>query len=407
MREWATSRFTGIFTAFDRLYPEPHDPAIAMYAGTLGMRGPQRRAFVIGGAGWDEASARGACIGEALERFEAWLDPRDLVIEASYARWPLEEPAIAPGAFALFTPEQHASEGFPFEPFEESTKTRWVAFRGVADGEPAWVPDAFAGLFAAPGEGHGVAPKISTGLAAGRAGDPVVLRALQEVIERDALVRAWWGELPLEAIDPERVFAELGQEIAARALRPHLRYRFYRVRTPHAAHAILATTEGEEQGGWVLSTGSAVRETRRAALEKALLEALQGRHYVRHQRAIGATCAGEHPADFAEHVLYYTLHPDRLARTVLARPTAAEDPVERERTEGLAALLERLDRPARFRLMTPRTLRDPAPEIVIARVVVPGLVPLHADHRLAHLGAPFWRERPLAEWLAHPPHPFA
>ena len=38
------------------------------------------------------------------------------------------------------------------------------------------------------------------------AANPVVLRGLQEVIERDALVGAWWGRYPLEEHDSERVF---------------------------------------------------------------------------------------------------------------------------------------------------------------------------------------------------------
>ncbi len=41
--------------------------------------------------------------------------------------------------------------------------------------------------------GHRFSPGYSTGLACGRAGDPLVLRGLQEVIERDAVIGAWFG----------------------------------------------------------------------------------------------------------------------------------------------------------------------------------------------------------------------
>ena len=40
-------------------------------------------------------------------------------------------------------------------------------------------------------------PSTSTGLGCGRLGQPVLLRGLQEVIERDALMGAWWGRYPL------------------------------------------------------------------------------------------------------------------------------------------------------------------------------------------------------------------
>ncbi|MBX3275195.1 MAG: YcaO-like family protein [Sandaracinaceae bacterium] len=409
MTAWVASPYTGLFTAFDRLDAEPHDPAIVMYAGTLARRGAHAAATLVGGAGWRASDARAACVGEAIERCEGWLRAADGAIEATYAAWPRDEPAIAPSAFALFSEPQYARDGFPFARLTERTCTRWVALRDAIDGSPAWVPDAFVALAAAPGEGHGVAPLISTGLAAGVAGThPVVLRGVQEVIERDALVRAWWGELALEALDPDEAFAQLGAPIARRARRPHLAFRFLRIATPFAAHATLVTVSGEEPEGFVLGTGAAVRETRAESLEKALLEALQGRAYVRHQRArVEPELADRLPRDFSEHVLYYTLRPERLADTVLGRPCAAEDRAERARVEGLDALAERLPARPLFRLMTPPFAARLAPDLAVVKVVVPGLVPLHAHHLLAHLGAPFWRDRDLAAWLAHPPHPFA
>ena len=405
---WATSRYTGLFRAFDRIRAEPHDPAIEMYAATLGLRGPQQSPLIVGGAGWDVEDARLACLGEALERFECWLRPADDRVVTSHAAWPLDEPALAPDAFVLFSEEQYASGDLPFEPFDRHCETAWVAFREIASGEPVWVPDAFASLYPGPGEGHGITPKISTGLAAGPLEHPVVLRGLQEVLERDALVRAWWGEYALEEIDPEDAFQRLGEAARDAARRPHLTYRFFRVATPFAAHATLVTTMGEEREGAVFSTGSACRETRDASLNKALLEALQGRHYVRHQRArASGTDIDAQPADFAQHVLHYTLRPERLEATVFARTPLPEDPDERRRVEPLARLLERLPHPPLFRLLTPPSVSHHAPGLVVVRVIAPGLVPLHADHRFAHLDVPFWRTRPLSEWDAHPPHPFA
>ena len=52
-----------------------------------------------------------------------------------------------------------------------------------------------------------------------------------------------------------------------------------------------------------------------------------------------------------------------------------------------------------------RTLGCSYPTAIL-RVLVPGLQPLHADHRVPFLGGPLWRPRGLAEWAAIPPHPF-
>jgi len=115
------------------------------------------------------------------------------------------------------------------------------------------------------------------------------------------------------------------------------------------------------------------------------------------------------PTTFLQHALFYALHPERLAATVLecAGPPVSEP--KAERTERLAELLANLgpERPVLFRNLTPPGLAAHFPEWVVWRVVIPGLQPLHGDHRLPFLGGPLWRPRRVAEWAGVPPHPFA
>jgi hypothetical protein len=58
-----------------------------------------------------------------------------------------------------------------------------------------------------------------------------------------------------------------------------------------------------------------------------------------------------------------------------------------------------------FRSMTPPALATEGLGWHVLRVVVPGLQPLHGDHRLPHLGGPLWAPRGLADWNEMPPHP--
>ncbi len=95
---WLSGRYTGIFTAFDRVEPLAHDPAIFLYAGTIARRGPQREALVVGGAGFSEEGARLACLGEAIERFQSYPEPWEEGITSSYDAWPLSEPAVPPSS---------------------------------------------------------------------------------------------------------------------------------------------------------------------------------------------------------------------------------------------------------------------------------------------------------------------
>src|SRR5262249_46204120 len=244
-------------------------------------------------------------------------------------------------------------------------------------------------------------------LSCGRSSASVLLRGLQEVIERDAVLGAWWSRYPLEEWEEAEVFALLRPDAARRVRRPNLRYRFYRVDSPFADHVTVVTVAGEDREGYCFSAGSACRETRAAAWEKALLEAIHGRYYVRHLKSRRADQPLKEPSDFAEHALYYSLHLDRIRETVLHRPTATASG-KSVASEGLAALIERLgpQRPVLFRLMTPPSVVAEEPDWCVLKVLVPGLQPLHGHHRFAHLGGPLWTPRGLAEYTHVPPHPF-
>lgn len=382
-----SSPFTGLFTAAGPAPPETGDPDVRLWSAALMPRALRRVAIDVGGAGWTEADARAAAEGEGLERFEALPLRTDGLIDAAVDRWPLDEPPVVD--WVLFHPDQYARPGFPFRPLERSTACRWAAFRRAGSGEPAWVPEDVAFLFPSA---HRLCPGLSTGLACAATADRALLRGAQEVVERDAVLGAWWGLYPLEAWDLEPPL---------RLRRPHLRYRFFRAATPYSAHAAIVTVEGDG----LFAAGSAVRETRAASWEKASLEAVHALAFARHVRRTRSAEDLDALRDFASHAAYYGRHPGRLAETPFRR-AAAPDGADEDRTEGLGALAERLgtSHPILFRLMTPPGLTEAG---VVVRVVVPGLQPLHGDARLAHLGGPLWAPRDAAAFDAWPPHPFA
>jgi ribosomal protein S12 methylthiotransferase accessory factor YcaO len=149
---------------------------------------------------------------------------------------------------------------------------------------------------------------VSTGLACGRWDQPVLLRGLQEVLERDAVMGAAWGRYPLEEYQAERVFAGLDPAVPPRLRRPNLHYRFYRVATPFSAHVTAVTLQGEDRAGFCFSAGASCRQTRAASWLKSLLEAVQGRHYVRYLKGQYRLKGGRLgiPASFADHAVYYS-----------------------------------------------------------------------------------------------------
>jgi ribosomal protein S12 methylthiotransferase accessory factor len=411
MRRWYASRYTGLFSEVGPLPSRPHDPAVSVWAGTLPAWGARRQNRAVGGAGWSAEAAEAACVGEAIERLQPYPLPLNQGLESSFEDWPLDEPAVAPARWVLFHPEQYAEPDFPFAPFTPVSRCRWVCCRQALSGTAWWVPEEFVYLFSRPGDRHKLAPSVSTGLSCGRMGQPVLLRGLQEVLERDAVVGAWWGSYALEEWEAGRVLSGLDRAVAHRILRPNLHYRFYRVASPFSEHVTVVTVEGEDREGFCFSTGSACRETREASWLKAILEAIHGRHYVRYllaNRAPGAAANDRAPTDFPEHAVYYSLHREDLAKTVFhhaVRPPAADG---QPSAEDVTVLSERLgpERPVLFRNLTPPGVAATSAGWYVLRVLVPGLQPLHGSHRLPHLGGPLWAPHGLAEWARTPPHPF-
>jgi ribosomal protein S12 methylthiotransferase accessory factor len=399
--------FTGLLTRLSRLPARPGDPDVVLWGGATPPWGPRLHERPLGGAGWDDDAARLACVGEALERLQAYALPVDATRRASFRRWSLDEAALGPDRWVLFHEDQHRAADFPFARFTPDQELAWVCFRDAAGGEPAWVPAELGYLDHDPSPAPRISPSYSTGLSCGTSGQPILLRGVQEAIERDAIVGAWWGRYPLEEWPASELLRELDPALPGRILRPHRAYRFYRVRTPFSDHATVVTLEGVDREGFLFAAGSACRETRAASWMKSLLEAIQGAAYVRQLRTErGGLDWVDERADFPHHASYYSAHPGRLKDTVFRRAIAPEG--GRAAAEPLDLLRERLGpgRPVLFRLMTPPVLAPEHLEWTVLRVLVPGLQPLHGNDRWPQLGGPLW-SRPLGDWPSIPPHPFA
>jgi|GEM_PF-2290284 len=410
---WHKSVYTGLFAEFALNGPEAADPRIHICSGQVGADSTRRATLAAGGAGLEPISAEQACIGEAIERMQPYRLPDDACVESSFREWPLKERAIDPRQWILFHPQQYAQNGFPFKPFTDQSVCRWICFRHAGSGEPVWVPEEMAYLFRP--DSHTIAPAVSTGLSCSQTGAPIsaLLRGLQEVIERDAVVGGWWGGYPVEEWSAERVFRILETQtpgITEKLTRPNLRYRFYRVNAPFSSHVTMATSEGADVAGQVFSAGSACRQTRAASWHKSLLECIHGRYYVRYMLTQGGEPKLTPPlGDFGAHALYYSRHPERLKKTILHQAIApTEDKSGDEIDETVSILSERLgpQRPVLFRIMTPPGIASEVREWHVLKVLVPGLQPLHGNDSFAHLGGPLWAPRGLKEWPEIPPHPF-
>ncbi|ARU06892.1 hypothetical protein CCO03_15155 [Comamonas serinivorans] len=439
---------------------------------------------VSGAVGWGDEAARAGAIAEGLERLAAAQVPLPLRTRASLAAdagasW------LDVDDFALFSPAQREAAGFPWpmrsapgDLFAEVHRLRPGRLQGrnspVAgaagdSGQPAhaggavptgqragagqadtvWVPQELVGL--GPRQGVARLPSTSSGLAAHRDGVQgpwlALLRALQELLERDALTVTWLHGLG-------------GQEIAvpahwqARAARLGGELRAFNLTQAWNPQRVVAVAGGAPQQGqprWVL--GVACRASVAEALEKAALEWAQSlafAGYMLRERAHRLPREAARLRRFDEHAAFYSLRPDLWPQWPLLRhaqpctATALEPsatwpgttPAAATRVEWIAtpavaaqpataaaaapiggaggtaqaqveALVQRLHQAGIELLYRELTTRDVAAAGVrVMRAVSPQLAQLHADERAPFLGGRTsdWRWRyPQAQ--PHGPFP--
>jgi ribosomal protein S12 methylthiotransferase accessory factor len=365
-----------------------------------------------GGVGWSRAGAVAAAVGEALERYAA-------------GGYPLpEEPCSNLGsekvlpldAFTLFDDRQIADPGFPYG----GVWARHASGRGtygdayaVGDGARWWVPRFLLGL--GDVTGHGLS--TSSGLAAGPSRIRALLRATQELIERDALMVTWDRSLPGRRVclapryrDP---VSALGGTVVAVDATPAW--------SPHRVAVVC---------GWVplrgmrrIALGAACRATWAEAFDKAFLEWCQGVLFAGVVRMSDPRRRYRRAADvrtFEDHAAYYTFHPDHWRRVPLLRGelVAAPEPLEPAsggRADDRAQLLHLTGALAEagVRLLCrDLTTCDLAQVGVYAvRVLSPDLVPIWCEHgwpyRGGRSGDVTWRY-PWAGTASSPnpwPHP--
>lgn len=254
-----------------------------------------------GGVGRAQEGATLAAIGEAIERYCAVLV--DL---------PERQPSSVPQdrcldahAWHLFTEEQQRDPAFRFAGIYSGDCPVTNVFN-FQDNSEWWIPQPLIPLR----DDHHTGVPTSSGLAAGATPMRALLRAIQELIERDALMVTWLHSVAARAIAlPETHRAEVG--------RVHGEVHAFDLTPEYSPFPVIAIAGGiPKRGKWRYSLGVACRETWQEALDKAYLEWNQGILFagLYGQRAdtSGIVDPGK-VRSFDEHAMFYTLHPKRWA----------------------------------------------------------------------------------------------
>jgi ribosomal protein S12 methylthiotransferase accessory factor len=348
----------------------PADPMINQYAA---VTGPALESSPAGGAALDPDSARRAAIGELLERYASARCPLPIKLPADI---PDGERILDHAAFTLHSRRQRADPGFPYQ--DSYTSPELTRVHALIDNRPVWVPANLVGTD--PQLGH---LATSNGLAAGPTTLLALLRAAQELVERDALMITWLHQVAARRVPPPEQVREITDPIGAEvtvfdltpAYSPH----------PVAMVAGSAALAGRSRH----AVGLACRASFAEAVAKALLEWAQGVAFAGVNAGADPE-PGDMPEDFDDHAVFYTRHPDLWSQLPFwSGPitSPADDTGTRDLAEQLSELVSGLDQNGIELLYRDLTTADLAGCGVRAvRVLSPQLLPIHSDHRWPHLG---------------------
>ena len=209
-----------------------------------------------GGVARRERDARLAAIGETVERAASGLvrlpmrPRRDI---------PPDE-RIDAEDFALFTPDQRARPGFPHGSIYDPG-CPYVEVFSLVDNSPVWVPQPFVSLQ----DPHRTGVPNSSGLAAGPDPHAALLRGVQELIERDALMTTWLHGLAGRAVVPP---SPLASEVA----RLSGEFTVLDLTPAYSPFPVAAVMGGiPKRGVWRYSLGVACKHDWDSAVDKAYL----------------------------------------------------------------------------------------------------------------------------------------
>lgn len=335
-----------------------------------------------GGASRDPRAAAEAAVAETIERWCA--------VEADLA--PVAASAVDPARclrladFSLHTDDQRRQPDFPavLQPAADEPVT---LVHDLRTNEPWFAPAALVTL----SPDFGALP-TSSGLAAAGSVVGALLRAAQELVERDAYVTTWLHGLGGRRVEDRSVDEAVAGALGASA-------QVYDLTPAWSSHPVAAVSGCVPLAGRPrYSLGLACRASWAAAVDKALAEFLQGTVFVSHHlsRYPELTALSPHEVtDFDRHAVYHSAVPGRwpdlplhrLAVRAAAPPDAPSEHPGATDADQLEDLL-RATGVAGIRFFY-RELTSPAANqlgLRVVRVVSPELTPLHHDHRWPFLG---------------------
>jgi ribosomal protein S12 methylthiotransferase accessory factor len=148
---------------------------------------------VNGGGHFSRTQAQAAAIGECIERYALGLyEPSQLVHATLHGVAEVARPIADAQALRFFADAQYAMPGFPVRRFEPDAPLRWALGSSALSGEPLAVPASLVYLpYSHVASEYSLSCQMSIGSSCHTSPAEAALRAILEIVERDALTICW------------------------------------------------------------------------------------------------------------------------------------------------------------------------------------------------------------------------
>ena len=307
---WVDRR-TGVISD---LFIEPPDdprvglPIIAMAAPPHVMEkdGSLHRLPAGWGKGLTISGAVLSAIGEAIERYSASIiDPEKIVWKRSDE---LEGDVLELRDLGLYSDAQYDRVDFPYVRFDSSIPHPWVLGSWLNNGKPVWLPALFVFLSIELHQEQFITQGTSNGLAASTEKDDAALRAILELVERDAFMATWLTSRPAQHIQLDDTLDPLLRTVfeGIEALGATVEVYTLPASVIGTTVLCLALGDGDQYPGITFGLGCDLDP--RAALRQAALELGQTGPYLRRMMRTGNLTAAADPTgvrEMLDHAAYY------------------------------------------------------------------------------------------------------
>lgn len=373
-----------------------------------------------GGAGCSEEEALAATIGEVIERYCSIFYNKKVCLFASYKD--ISSDAVNPNSFASFSDKQYERENFPFVRFTEESRTYWVKGYSLTTGQEKWLPCPLVYLaYQYEPQEDFIGHSTSTGLSAGNTLEEAILGGIYEVVERDAFMIFWLNKLSMPCITLEDELKELFEERFNVGIGE---WYMLDISSDIGIPTFLSVNIGKRDFGQYVAVGTASRLNPKDAVRKTLIEVGQTGPYFRYEVQQYKDWQPENDfsnvTNFSHHAIFYIKRPDLINPAFeFIRGNKEQDFLNRIDKNGDGSILGNIQtcvkrlREKGYEVIvtdvTTREIKDMG--LYVVKVLIPGLVPLHGDHRFPFLGTKRLYEVPAVlgykkNEMNSFPHPF-